>query len=65
MSCPRSGRAVVKVLPVVEVPFAPDPLEGIEGEGGIGGAGTRLILELTTDCAVDTLGGADGPLIGV
>jgi hypothetical protein len=51
---------------VVEVPPPPDPLEGPGGDGGIGGAGTRLILELTTDCAVEILlGGADGPRIGV
>jgi hypothetical protein len=48
ISCPRSGR--VTVLPVLEVcEPEPDPLDGPEGEGGIGGAGTRRILELTTD----------------
>jgi hypothetical protein len=44
----------------------PDPLDGPGGEGGKGGAGTRLILELTTDWAVEILlGGAVGPRIGV
>lgn len=46
MSCPRSGR--VTVLPVRDV-WLPEPLDGPGGEGGMGGAGTRLILELTTD----------------
>ena len=65
MSWPKSGRTVYELL-LDEVFPVPDPLDGPGGEGGMGGAGIRLILELTTDWAVEILlGGADGPRIGV
>jgi hypothetical protein len=65
ISWPKSGRTVYELL-LDEVFPVPDPLDGPGGEGGIGGAGTRLILELTTDWAVEILlGGAVGPRIGV
>lgn len=48
MSCPKSLGLTVREDPVVEV-SSPDPLGGPEDGGGIGGAGTRLMFELTTD----------------
>lgn len=49
-----------------EVDVAPlGPLDP-GGEGGREGTGTRLILELATDCAVEILlGGCDWPRFGV
>lgn len=51
---------VAVLLEEDEVPVGPPTDDGNDGDGGIGGGGTLPLLELATDCAVETLGGPGG-----